>query len=194
LSLEGVRWAFTTFHGANWFPLTWLSWQMDASLWGMNPAGFHLGNLLLHAAAAALLLLALVRMTGALWPSAFVAAVFALHPAHVESVAWAATRKDVLSGVFCMLALLEHARPSRRRALVAVWLTCALLSKPIAVVLPVLLLLLDVWPLRRVVDRKTLRAALVLKLPLFGLAIAGGVVTVLAQRSAEAVQPLEAFS
>lgn len=194
LSPQGVRWAFTTFHGANWFPLTWLSWQLDVSLWGLDPAGFHLGNLLLHAAASAALLLALVRMTGSLAPAAFVAAVFALHPAHVESVAWAAARKDVLSGLFCMLALLAHARPGRRGALTALLAACALLSKPTAVVLPLLLLLLDAWPLRRIVDRPTLRAAVLEKLPLLGLALAAGVLTVLAQRAGEAVQTLEAIS
>jgi tetratricopeptide (TPR) repeat protein len=191
LSPAGAAWAFTSLYGANWFPLTWLSWQADVSLWGKDPAGFHLTNILLHAAAAALLLVALARLTGSLVPSAFVAFSFALHPLHVESVAWAAARKDVLSGLFVVLALLACARhaeaPSRARlAVVALWLACALMAKPTAVVLPAVLLLLDVWPLRR-------HPAVLEKLPLFGLALAASAVTVVAQRGAEALQPLQAF-
>ena len=109
LGTETVAWAFTTFRGANWFPLTWLSWAVDFALYDGDPAGFHPTSLILHVANAVLLFFAFERLTGARWRSAFVAAVFALHPLHVESVAWAAARKDVLSGLFAVLALLVTA-------------------------------------------------------------------------------------
>ena len=116
LGAEVVRWAFTTFHCGNWFPLTWLSWAADFSLYGAAPAGFHLTSLLLHAASSVLLLLAFHRLTGAFWRSALLAAVFALHPLHVEAVAWASSRKDVLSGFFAALSLLCYERSARRDA------------------------------------------------------------------------------
>ena len=106
LGAETIAWAFGSFHAANWFPLTRLSWALDFALYGLDPAGFHLTSLILHVANAVLLFFAFERLTGARWRSAFVAAVFALHPLHVESVAWAAARKDVLSGLFAMLTLL----------------------------------------------------------------------------------------
>src|SRR5947209_4477666 len=113
LSLAGVRWAFTTFRAANWHPFTWLSLELDYTLYGLAPWGYHLTNLLLHAANAVLLFLALRRLTGALWASAAVAAFFALHPLRVESVAWIAERKDVLSLFFGLLALLAYAGYTR---------------------------------------------------------------------------------
>jgi len=109
LNCQSVRWAFTTGHAANWHPLTWLSHMLDWKLYGKNPGGHHLTNVLLHIADTVLLLLLLKRMTGSLWPSAFVAALFGLHPLHVESVAWIAERKDVLSTSFGLLALLCYA-------------------------------------------------------------------------------------
>jgi protein O-mannosyl-transferase len=156
LSLEGIQWAFTHVHADNWHPLTTISHMLDCQLYGLQPWGHHLTNVLLHAAAAIFLFLALWRLTGARWPSAFVAAVFAIHPLRVESVAWVAERKDVLSGVFFMLTLWAYARyvrsnrPSSGRYMMALVLfALGLLCKPTLVTLPFVLLLLDYWPLRR---------------------------------------------
>ncbi|HEY6000288.1 MAG TPA: tetratricopeptide repeat protein [bacterium] len=154
LSAAGVRWAFTEFHAYNWHPLTWLSHMLDAQLFGGDPRGPHLVNAGLHAAAAVLLFLALEAATGALAAPAFVAGAFALHPLHVQSVAWAAERKDVLSALFWFAALLAWVRYARRpglaRYLAAVALfSLGLLSKPMVVTLPLVLLLLDFWPLGR---------------------------------------------
>jgi len=113
LSWEGVRWAFTAEDDANWFPLTWLSHMLDVELFGLNAGHHHLVSLLLHGVNALLLLSLLTRMTGRVWPSAFVAALFALHPLHVESVVWAAERKDVLSTLFWMLTMLAYLRYAR---------------------------------------------------------------------------------
>ena len=154
-SPEGIAWAFTTFHGANWFPLTWLSWMLDFEIFGMQARGFLATNLLLHSAATLLLFLALLRMTGRAGRSAFVAAVFAVHPLHVESVAWAAGRKDPLSGLFFASVLLvwaggEAVPAARRRvALVTALLAAGLLAKPTLLTLPFVLVLLDAWPLGR---------------------------------------------
>ncbi len=156
LSRANVSWAFTTMQAANWHPLTWLSLELDASLYGGESArGYHLTNLLLHVANVLLLFLALRRLTGAVWRSAAVAALFAVHPAHVESVAWVAERKDVLSGLFWMLTLLAYAWyvewPGwRRYLLVAAVFALGLMTKPMLVTLPCVLLLLDYWPLQRV--------------------------------------------
>jgi tetratricopeptide (TPR) repeat protein len=196
LSAAGLRWAFTTFTGANWHPLTWLSLQLDATLWktpdgGANPLGFHLTNVLLHATSAALLFLALRSLTGAFWRSLAVAILFAVHPLRVESVAWVAERKDVLSVFFGLLALWAYAsyvrRPSLVRfLLVAAPFTLSLLCKPMLVTLPCLLLVLDWWPLGRLADRGAwplLRE----KLPLFALVAASSVSTVIAQSALGAV-------
>jgi len=199
LSREGLVWAFTSVQGANWFPLTRLSWLLDAELWGMDPAGFHATSLALHVLGTLGLLAALVRLTGALAPSAFAAAVFALHPLHVESVAWVAARKDVLAGVFFAATLLAYADLARRgpslgrHALLVVCLGLGLMAKPILVTLPLVLLLLDVWPLRRLRDAGTLRRRVVEKLPLFLLAAAVAGVAVAAQAGGGAVQSLERY-
>ena len=198
ISAEGVAWAFGSFHGANWFPLTRLSWMLDADLFGVEPVAFHATSLLLHVANAVLLLLVLARMTGAPGRSAFVAGVFALHPLHVESVAWAAARKDVLSGLFFMLGLLAHERLAsagasvRRRAAVAACMALGLLAKPILVTFPIALLLLDAWPLGRLRHGRV-RAVTGEKAELFALAAAAGVVTLLAQRAGGALQALDAI-
>jgi protein O-mannosyl-transferase len=155
LTAEGVRWAFTTYDCANWHPLTWLSLQLDGTLYGgRNAGGFHVTNVLLHAANTLLLFLILDRMTGLVWRSAVVAALFALHPLHVESVAWVADRKDVLSTLFWMLTLAAYVayvrRPGVGRYLpVVAALGLGLMAKPMLVTLPFVLLLLDYWPLRR---------------------------------------------
>jgi hypothetical protein len=116
LTLKGIIWAFTGVHADNWHPLTWISHMLDCQFYGLNPAGHHLTNILLHTTAVILLFLVLRRMTGALWRSAFVAAVFAVHPLRVESVAWVAERKDVLSGVFFMLTIGAYVRYVQRRS------------------------------------------------------------------------------
>jgi len=204
LGAASIARAFTEPYEANWIPLTWISLHIDAALFGIEPAVFHVENALLHLAAALVLLFALARATGSVGASAFVAAVFALHPVHVESVAWASQRKDCLSGLFFALAIAAHFRnasaPSRAR-LVAVWLAggAAMLAKPVAVMLPVALLLLDAWPLRRLgfdpfegeLDGPRLRRALVEKLPLFAIAGLATVLTVLAQRTAGSIELLQ---
>jgi tetratricopeptide (TPR) repeat protein len=154
ITLEGVRWAFTTSHAANWHPLTWLSHMLDCQLFGLKPGRHHLTNVFFHIANTLLLFLILNRMTRALWQSAFVAALFALHPLHVESVAWVAERKDVLSTFFWMLTtgayIFYVERPVLQRyLLVLIFFALGLMAKPMLVTLPFVLLLLDYWPLQR---------------------------------------------
>jgi tetratricopeptide (TPR) repeat protein len=154
LTVDGVKWAFTSVYASNWHPLTWLSHMLDVDLLGVNAGRMHLVNVFFHIAAALLLFLILDRTTGALWRSAFVAALFALHPLHVESVAWIAERKDVLSAFFWMLTLgayvlyVEKQRPGRYLATLF-FFALGLLAKPMLVTLPFVLLLLDFWPLNR---------------------------------------------
>ena len=195
LGPDGIAWAFTSLYSANWLPLTRLSWMLDAELFGMTPTGFHATSLVLHVANAVLLLLAFTRLTGAFWPSAFVAFVFALHPLHVESVAWASARKDLLSGLFFMLALLAHERvarsatPGRWKLALAGSLALGLMSKPMLVTLPFVLLLLDVWPLGRWRAEAPLKGAWPLfreKAPLFVLVLLSCIVTLIAQQHAMA--------
>lgn len=203
LSPEGVRWAFTTLQAANWFPLTRLSWMLDVELFGLAPGPLHRTNALLHALAAGLLLLALIRLTGDDWKSAWVAAVFAFHPLHVESVAWVAARRDVLSGVFAAASLLAYASAARRggvarHALVFGLVVAGLMSKATLIVWPFVFLLLDVWPLRRLHEHGKLssaRIAAVLreKLPLFALVATLAVLTVVAQARSDALRSLEHF-
>ena len=155
LTRENVRWAFATVHEQWWLPVLWISYMLDAEFLGPAPHGFHGTNVLLHAANAGLLFWVLVRMTGSPRRSFFVAALFALHPLRVESVAWITARKDVLSGLFFFLALLAHVRQAehpgpRRRVWIFIWLLLGLMSKGAIVFLPILLLLLDYWPLRRI--------------------------------------------
>jgi tetratricopeptide (TPR) repeat protein len=154
ITIQGTKWAFTHFVAANWHPLTVLSHMLDCQLYGVTPAGHHFTNVLLHSIAVILLFVAFWWMTHALWRSAFVAAVFAIHPLHVESVAWIAERKDVLSAVFFMLTIIAYVhythRPSiPRYALMSILFACGLMAKPMLVTLPFVLLLLDYWPLGR---------------------------------------------
>jgi tetratricopeptide (TPR) repeat protein len=186
LNWEGVRWAFTTTHAANWHPLTWLSLQLDASLFGTEPFGFHLTNVLLHTVNGVLLFWFFLAATGRLWCSATVAGLFALHPLHVESVAWVAERKDVLSTLFLALTLLAYLayvrRPGPLRYLaVAAALAVGLLAKPMLVTVPCLLLLLDYWPLQRAVRPTRLVAE---KIPLFLLVGLSCALTLSAQQGA----------
>src|SRR6266850_2611079 len=155
LSLQRMVWAFTHTVCANWHPLTVISHMLDCQLYGLKPAGHHFTNVLLHTIAVILLFLVLRRMTGTLWQSAFVAALFAIHPLHVESVAWISERKDMLSAVFFMLTLGAYTRyvhaPSRTSyLLVLLMFALGLMSKPMLVTLPFVLLLLDYWPLSRI--------------------------------------------
>jgi len=155
LTAEGITWALTHFHGHYWIPLSRFSCMLDCQLYGLNPGGHHLTNVLLHAATAVLLFLVLRAMTGGFWPSAVVAALFAVHPLHVESVAWVTERKDVLSGLFFTLTLGAYVGYVRHRFAWVRYLTVigvfalGLIAKPMLVTLPLVLLLLDYWPLRR---------------------------------------------
>ena len=214
LAWVGIKWAFTTWHASNWHPVTWLSHMLDCQLFSLNAGAHHSVNVLFHMANAVLLLLLLFRLTNALWPSAFVAALFAWHPLHVESVVWISERKDVLSTCFGLLALLAYARYAQKKSRVVggrgskadttvpaldsrLWtfdytlaLACfalGLMSKPMLVTLPFVMLLLDYWPLQRFPNFKSevkavYRLALE-KWPFFSLAAASCIVTFLAQRA-----------
>ena len=185
LSFQGIGWAFTHCWSFNWHPLTWISHMADCQLYGLHPGGPHLTNLLLHAAVAILLFLVLREMTAAPWRSAFVAALFAVHPLRVESVAWVAERKDLLGGLFFMLTLAAYLRYVRRPPslgnylLVLLCFALGLMSKQSIVALPFLLLLLDAWPLGRFPLRPFL---IVEKLPLLALSAAACAATVIAQQ------------
>lgn len=195
---NGLVWAFTEFHAANWHPLTWVSHMIDVELWGMWAGGHHLSSVFWHALNVALLFALLFRTTGALWRSAVVALLFGIHPLHVESVAWVAERKDVLSGFFWLLALVLYERYTRRPVLgryfaVTAAFAAGLMAKPMLVTLPLIMLLLDVWPLRRLVRvpgdsgwfRSRACAALLLeKLPWLVLALISGLITLRAQTTA----------
>jgi Flp pilus assembly protein TadD len=187
LTAQGIAWAFTETHrAAHWHPLTWLSLMLDSDLFGIeHPGGYHLTNVILHTANAVILFLLLRDLTAAVWPSAFVAAVFAVHPVHVESVVWITERKDMLSGLFGLLALWAYARyasrPSMGRYLaVVVALALGLMAKPVLVTWPAIFLLLDYWPLKRPFGFELLLE----KLPLLLLAAASSAITIVAQKSA----------
>ena len=154
LTIESMKWAFTTTHTGNWYPLTWLSLMLDFELYGLNPAGYHWSNLLFHLANTLLLFFLLSGITGAVWKSAFVAALFALHPLHVESVAWVSERKDVLSTFFWMLTMGAYVKYVERPGiikylLVIIAISLGLMAKSMLVTLPFVLLLMDFWPLER---------------------------------------------
>jgi tetratricopeptide (TPR) repeat protein len=194
ISLANVAWAFSHIHSENWHPLTTITHMLDCQLHGLNAGWHHFTNVLLHTLAVVLLFIALQRMTGALWRSAFVAAVFAIHPLHVESVAWIAERKDVLSAVFFTLTLLAYVHytraPSYGRFLtVALAVALGLMSKPMLVTLPFVLLLLDYWPLGRMEThaangRRQLLQLVIEKIPLVALSAVSSIVTFVAQRGA----------
>lgn len=215
LTLWGFVWAFVDVHVANWHPLTWLSHMLDCELFGVNPGAHHLVNLLFHCANSVLLFLLLRYMTGSLWRSAFAAALFAWHPLRVESVAWVSERKDVLSGLFFLLTIWAYARYSRQKDTEMpseispgtrasrtayywslIFFTLGLLAKPMVVTLPFVLLVLDLWPLRRVkIEQMSLNSfsffrnhwkLLKEKLPFFYLSALFCLITVLAQKSASA--------
>jgi hypothetical protein len=209
LTWANVIWAFTTGDAANWHPLTWISHMTDWQLFGSNPAGHHLMNLLFHTANTLLLFLLLGKLTGALWRSAFVAALFAWHPLHVESVAWASERKDVLSAFFWMLTILCYAKAvtsgkwqvtsksqnsspithhSSLYWLALLFFACGLMSKPMVVTLPFVLLLLDFWPLGRMRSAecgvRSIASLLIEKIPFFALTLASCFITYRVQNGA----------
>jgi tetratricopeptide (TPR) repeat protein len=203
LTWPGIIWAFQpTAYAANWHPLTWISHMMDCQLFGVNhPGAHHFVNVLFHTANALLLFTLLNMMTGAVWRSAFVAALFAWHPLHVESVAWAAERKDVLSACFWMLALIAYAKyamPDKTRSksvsmftflgsgfywLALLFFACGLMSKPMVVTLPCVLLLLDLWPLQRL-SISAIPRLIAEKIPFLALMVASCLITLVAQKNA----------
>jgi hypothetical protein len=222
LTWHGLAWAFQIGYAAYWQPLTWISHMLDCQLFGLHAAGHHFVNILFHAANAVLLFLLLNRLTGAAWRSAFVAAFFAWHPLRVESVAWAAERKDVLSGFFWMLTLLTYARfvqksevrsqrseirapassfwlPTSGYYLLALFFfACGLMSKPMVVTLPFVLLLLDYWPLNRIRNSefgiRNFIKLLLEKLPFFALSAAGSIVMSIAQKGNMSIWSLTELS
>ena len=186
LTAHGVIWAFTHLPSPDWFPLTSISHMLDVQFYGLRAGGHHLTSVLVHTAVVILLFLVLRQMTGTLWRSAFVAAVFAIHPLRVESVAWVAERKDLLSGLFFMLTLGAYVRYVRKRrfgryVLMAILFTCGLLSKPVFVTVPLMLLLLDYWPLRRFEQQLAIRGLILEKIPLLILSLTVSVATITGQ-------------
>lgn len=203
LTARGVAAAFTVNVAGNWQPVTVISHQIDAQLFGLDAGAHHLTSLAIHLANALILFGLLYSLTGAEWRSAFVAAIFLVHPLHVESAAWIAERKDVLSSCFALVAMWAYVAYVRRPGVwryvvVAALYALALMAKPMVVTLPVLLLLVDAWPLKRVAfavtDLKMWTRLVVEKLPLFGLAGAVGVVTLLTQQQVGAVASLGSSS
>jgi tetratricopeptide (TPR) repeat protein len=208
LSKESIIWAFGSFHASNWHPITWLSHMLDVELFGMNAGAHHLTNLLFHILNSLLLFIVFRKMTAQVWQSAIVALLFALHPVHVESVAWVAERKDVLSTFFWLLTIWSYTRFARRpamgRYLAVVGFFClGLMAKPMVVTLPFVLLLLDYWPLDRIQTGQTnnhsgkpnpglaLLRLVYEKIPLFVLAGLSCGVTFLAQKKGEALGLLD---
>lgn len=203
---ENIMWAFTSTHSANWHPITWLSHMADVQLFGMDPRGHHLTNVVIHTVSSLLLLLLLFRVTGAPWQSSFVAALFALHPLHVESVAWVAERKDVLSAFFWFLTLLLYAEYAAKRKPALYLFTLfsfvlGLMSKPMLVTLPIVMLLMDFWPLGRfkheVQEQEPnnltgrVRALITEKIPFFACSLFSGIVTIYAQQKVGATSSLD---
>jgi Flp pilus assembly protein TadD len=214
VTFDSLTWAFTSSRSSNWHPITWISHMIDCQLYGLNPRGHHLTSLLFHVANTLLLFLILARMTGTLRQSSFVAALFALHPLHVESVAWVAERKDVLSTFFMMLTLWVYTiyvkkGGVRRYLLVVLFFALGLMSKPMLVTLPFILLMLDLWPLGRLGlirdtrnevtgqqadERPNIFQLLWEKVPFFVLAVVSSVVTFIVQERGGAVKLLEQYS
>jgi len=205
ITFSSVRWALTASVSSNWHPLTILSHMLDVELYGLNPWGHHLTNILLHATATVLLFFLLYSLTDSPWPSALVAALFALHPMHVESVAWIAERKDVLSACFWFLTTLAYVRYVRKPGLRRYWpvlllYALGLMAKPMLVTLPFTLLLLDFWPLGRCTfdldaegPLRNNLALIVEKTPLFALALTSSIVTFVLQYTTHAVSDLESL-
>jgi protein O-mannosyl-transferase len=208
LTWSGIVWAFQSGYAANWHPLTWISHMADCQFFDLHASGHHLMNVLFHTANTLLLFILLNLMTVAIWRSAFVAALFAWHPMHVESVAWAAERKDVLSAFFWMLALLAYAKYAKSDAsrialknclcspiywLALFFFACGLMSKPMVVTFPFVLLLVDFWPLQRL-KASTGQSLVIEKIPFFVLAFIGSIATYCVQKTGGAVSSSESFS
>ncbi|MGD1042062.1 MAG: tetratricopeptide repeat protein [Sedimentisphaerales bacterium] len=203
ITQQSVTWAFTKSYASNWHPLTWISHILDCQFFGLNPLGHHLVSVLLHIANSLLLFWILTNITGAIWTSAFVAAVFAVHPVQVESVAWAAERKTVLSGLFWLLTMAAYVRYARQPAfgryiLVLLVFGLCIMTKPIVVTLPLVLLLLDYWPLERVRWGQSIGAAsksakwlIVEKIPLLAMSAFLSVMTFVSQKSSGAMSTTE---
>jgi hypothetical protein len=191
LNGASVGWALTS-ASIGWYPLTWISHELDVALWGLKPAGHLVTQMLLHTANAFVLFLALRRLTGATVRSGFVAALFAIHPMHVESVAWAAERKDTLSTLFALLALYVYAGAKRRPILVAVLLAASLMAKQMYVTLPFLFIVLDWWPLRRTCEAPA-ATRLIEKLPLIALSIGASLIALIGQKNLKALQSVAAL-
>lgn len=197
ISGQNIVWAFTSVDEANWHPLTWLSHMTDVQLYGLNPRGHHLTNVFFHTVSALILFMLLLRLTGAQWQSLFVAALFALHPLHVESVAWVAERKDVLSAFFGFLSLLFYSEyVARQRSLLYLlalfFFLLGLMSKPMLVTLPAIMLLIDFWPLNRFHAGK-IAILIKEKTPFILCSLCSGLVTIYAQYNAGAVRKLWEF-
>jgi hypothetical protein len=214
LNINSIIWAFTTGHACNWHPITWLSLMLDCQLFGLNPGWMHMENVLLHIANTLLLFAVFKKMTGSLWPSVFVAALFALHPMHVESVVWITERKDVLSALFWILTIAAYYRYTKRPCIAGYLLALlvfalGLMAKPMLVTLPFVLLLLDYWPLNRFANKnpehKTGRRSVsfqllisagrltVEKIPFFILSAVSSVITFLVQDRSGAVSDINAL-
>lgn len=197
LTWESLRWALTALEAGFWQPLTWISFMVDYELWGQNPGGYHLTNILFHLTNTLLLFAALNRLTGEPVKSILVAALFAIHPLHVEPVAWIAARKDLVCGLFWMLTLLSYARYVERPGrgtygLVLLSFIMALAAKAVAVTIPFILLLVDIWPCRRL-KRDHWLSLVVEKIPMVVLALAVGGVTWYAEGQADAIKGWEEF-
>jgi len=195
LSIESIAWAFSATEQSNWHPLTWLSHMADCQFFGVErPGAHHVVNVAIHVINVSLMFLLFRQMTGALWPPLFVASIFALHPLHVESVAWLSERKDVLSTMFWLLCLMSYVTYARCQSatwyfLVIVLLALGLMSKPMLVTTPMLLLLLDFWPLERISagDQfwRSARRLIAEKVPLMMLVVISSLVTYVVQRQGE---------
>jgi protein O-mannosyl-transferase len=213
ISLQTLSWAMTTFYTTNWHPFTWLTYMSDFQLFGLNPAGYHLGNLALHLISTILLFFLMKRMTGEIWKGGAVAALFAVHPLNIESVAWIAERKNLLSTLFWILTIMAYIRYTqnpgwKRYSLILVSFIMGLMAKPVLVTLPFVLLLLDYWPLSRfqwlnqnsaecVQEKEERRRILIRllfeKMPLFFLSLLSAITTFYAARSGGAVKTISAF-
>lgn len=199
LTFENIKWSFATSYFSNWHPTTWLSYFLDNQLYGMDARGYHITNLLLHILATVFLYLALAAMTSLRLESVCVAALFAIHPQHVQSVAWIAERKDVLSGLFFAVTLFCYHRYSieknwRWYCATAFAYGLGLMAKPMLVTVPFVLLLLDYWPLGRLSVKSDIRRCVFEKLPLLGLAVASSLITFYVQRSGGTVIEVERWS
>lgn len=201
INAASVRWAFASFEAANWHPLTWLSLMADIQLFGVNPGASHAVNVLIHLINTLLSYVVFRQLTGSVWRSAAIAMLFAIHPMHVESVAWVSERKDLLSTAFALASMLAYLRFARSEggtatryyAAALIFFALGLMAKPMIVTLPFVFLLIDHWPLRRINSRAEARSALIEKLPFLALSAASCVITIIAARAGGAARSLESL-